>query len=490
MKKLLVTSVLFVVTVSFLWSAGQQQAAAVETMDEIVYLSAENHDAEQAVRDAWAAEFERITGVKVVLKTVSSKDANDSMLAQFMAGEFPDVAKYGTENLNALARQEFIIPLDPYIEKSPGMSKLKTMYPTAFTAHSVGGEVYGIPAEVGAKRALWVRTDVPNSLGLDMPTTLDELVGVMKKMRDGYPTPEGTKMSPLITKTYHHGYIAAIGNYFNVSIDPAIRRPLEGSFREGWDTPQFRDYAEFVKMLYDEQLMDPDHVLPQKASGTRTKLYAGKGAFIIMWAHNYQAMVTGLRENFTDAELDIVPPIVNPNGGVLGLSVVPGYRPFVITKDAASPAFVFEKFIETIYLTVDGALLQTRGVPNVNYRVENGVMVDNSDVSGVGMGLRSPFNPAIKFPYAMEPLTQKGSEIESKYDSYFSKYGDYIVADEPSAVVPDFDLIYDDMKDKKNEVFWKYVLGELSFDEMMSQFEAYKKEINFDAILKQINEAS
>ena len=49
-------------------------------------------------------------------------------------------------------------------------------------------------------------------------------------------------------------------------------------------------------------------------------------------------------------------------------------------------------------------------------------------------------------------------------------------------------MIYDDMKDKKNQLFWKYVIGEHSYDEMTKQFEAYKKEIDFDSILAEINQ--
>ncbi len=104
--------------------------------------------------------------------------------------------------------------------------------------------------------------------------------------------------------------------HFDVSVDPAIRRPGSRKFRDGWDSPQFKDYAQFVKTLWDEQLIDPDHALPQKASKTRSKLYAGKGAFIYMWAQRYQGMVTELRKSFPGAELDLVPPIVNPKGGV------------------------------------------------------------------------------------------------------------------------------------------------------------------------------
>lgn len=57
-------------------------------------------------------------------------------------------------------------------------------------------------------------------------------------------------------------------------------------------------------------------------------------------------------------------------------------------------------------------------------------------------------------------------------------------------VVPAYDMIQSDMGDKKDELFWKYVIGEHSFEEMMKQFEAYKKEVDFDSILAQINAQS
>ncbi len=489
MKRFLLITGLFMLALCFgAWAAGQQEAA-VEKMDRIVYLSVELHDSPE-LHDDWAAEFKRITGVDVVLKTVSSKDSQDSMMAQFMAGEFPDVVKYGTENLNILARQEFVVPLDPFIEKSPEMKKLKGMYPSAFGTHSVNGVVYGIPAVVGQKRALWVRTDIPDKLGLGMPRTLDEFVDSMKKMRDNVPTPDGGRMFPYISKTYHAGYISGLSNYFDVSPLPVMRRPGEKKFREGWDSSQFRDYAEFVKMLWDEQLIDPDHALPQKASKTRSKFYAGKGGYLFMWDWRYQEMVSKLRENFPDAEIALVPPIKNPKGGVLGMMVEPGYRPFCIMSSAKDPQFVWDNFIEPLFLETDGVMLQYRGIPNVSYKVENNIMMDNFDESGDHIGMRSPLNPDIEFPYQMAPLNQKAVEIQGQFDLWFSEVGDYAVAEEPSVVMPEFDMIEDDMDDKKDELFWKYVIGEHSFEEMMKQFEAYKKEVDFDSILAEINAKS
>ncbi len=485
MKKLILFLAALSVVCGAAGASGGREAVAPK-MERIVFLTTEYHDNPE-LHDAWEAEFKRLTGVDVELRTVSSKSANDLMMAQFMAGDFPDVCKFGGDKMGPLARQEFIIPLDSFIQKSPGMKKLWEMYPSSFDAHSVDGVVYGIPRLVGAKRALWVRTDILGKLGISMPGTLDELVASMKKIRDGYPAPDGKPMYPYISKTYHHGYIAGLANYFDVSINPAVKRPGQKKFREGWDSPQFKDYAQFVKMMWDEKLMDPEHALPQKASATRSKLYAGKGAYLFMWAHSYQDLITELRKNFTEAELDIVPAIRNPKGGVLGFSIVPGYRPFVIMKAAKDPQYVWDNFIENMYLNPEVVMLWERGIPNVEYRIENGIFVDNFKESGVHLNTRSPFNPEIKFPYKLPPLAEKAVEMELKFDSNFSKNQDYIVVDEPSTTVPAFDTIYGDFKDKKNQLFWKYVLGEHSFDDMMKQFEAYKKEVGFDDILAQIN---
>ena len=370
------------------------------------------------------------------------------------------------------------------------MQKLKDMVPSSFAAHSVNGMVYGIPEKVGAQRALWVRTDILDKLSLSVPKTLDEFVHTLKTIRAGYPAPDGKPMNPYISKTYHHGYIAGLANYFDVSVDPAVKRPSDTKFREGWNSPQFKDYAEFMKMMWDEGLIDPDHALPQKASGTRSKFYAGKGAYLFMWANRYQSMVEELRKNFPEAELTLVPPIRNPRSGALGMSVVPGYRPYCITKEAKSPQFVWDNLIEPFYLDTEVVTLEARGIPDVNYKVSGDTYVDNFEESGVHLGVGSPFNPGITIPYKLPPLAQRGADLVSSFNGWFAENAEHVVADEPTVTVTAFDDIYKDMKDKKHQLFWKYVLGEHSYDQMMEQFEVYKKEIDFDSILEQVNSSS
>ncbi len=483
-----IAATLLLLVATMAWSTGEAETSSGDGQT-IEFLTTHYHDASDEVRQAWVDEFRALTGVEVVYRTVSSKDAGETMTTQFMAGEFPDVVKYGGQSMNTLARQGFVIPLNGYIASSP-MDDLYRAYPTAFAAHSVGDDVYGIPEVVGAGRALWTRTDVLNDLGLSMPTTLDELVDTLRAVRDEYTNPDGSRMtSPYISKTYHNGYISGLSNYFDVRMEPVMRRPGESGFREGWDAPQFRDYADFVKMLYDESLIDPEHVLPQKASGTRSKFFSGQGAFIMMHAHLYQGLITGLQENFPNAAIEMVPPIENPEGGVLGLSVIPGYRPFAITSGAEDPQFVWDNFIEPIYFDPDVSMLHYRGIPDVSYRVEDGVMINNSDESETGLGLRTPLNPDIRFPYKLSPVLERGIELETQFGRWFAVHEDFVVADVPLVAVPEYEAIAADMGEKMQELFWRYVLGEHDFEAMIEQYEAYKREVNFDSILQKINDA-
>lgn len=146
-----------------------------------------------------------------------------------------------------------------------------------------------------------------------------------------------------------------------------------------------------------------------------------------------------------------------------------------------------DKFIETVILTNEGSMLLSRGIPGVSYKVVDNTFEDNFEESGTHMKTRPPLNPNIKFPYKLPPLMQRGAEMKAQFDEWFSENSAYAVAEEPSVSVPAFDMIHDDMKDKKNELFWKYVMGEHSFEEMMKQFDAYKKEVDFDSILAEIN---
>lgn len=486
MKRFLFLLLVAVTITASLFAAGKTESKETKKMDKIVFLTPEMHE-HRKYHKAFGEAWKEITGVEIELKTVSNVDADTAMISQFMAGEFPDVMQFGTENLNALVRQEFIIPLDEYINNSPGMSALKKKFPSSFEAHSVNGISYGIPTRVGSMRGIWVRTDILDALNLPIPTTIEEFVYTMKRIRDDYPGTNGKAIFPYISKTYHSGYMGVLSNYFDVSIDPVIKRPGDAKYRDGWDSPQFKDYAEFVKMMWDEKLIDPDHALPQPAAKTRSKFYSGSGAFLSMWAYRYSEMFPEVRKQFPNAEIAMVPPIVNPKGGILGVSVEPGYRPICISSACPDPEFVFKNFIEPMYLTVEGAMFKWRGIENIHYKIQDNTFVPNFEESGQVMGVEAPLNPDLEFPYKLSPLLEKGAEIEQEFGEWFSENSKYGISIEPTVSLPAFEVIKGDLTDKKNQLFWTYVLGKMSFEDLTRQYEAYKREIGFEKILNDLN---
>ena len=90
MKKMVVLVVIFLLAASMnIWAGGAQeektseQAEEKPVMDKIIYLSAEYHDSPDA-HEFWIEEFKNITGVDLEFRTVSSKDAGETMMAHFM----------------------------------------------------------------------------------------------------------------------------------------------------------------------------------------------------------------------------------------------------------------------------------------------------------------------------------------------------------------------------------------------------------------------
>jgi ABC-type glycerol-3-phosphate transport system substrate-binding protein len=483
-KKALVT-LLALVAAAVVYGAPASETAA-KPLDKIVYMETSFHGEEARIAP-FVAQFKKITGVTLEIQPVSSLGSDEIMIARFMAGDFPDIARPRVARLDAFVRQGFFVPLDGFIKSSPRMTRLKESNLQAFDAHTVDGKAYGVPTDMGQKGALWVRLDILKSLGLAMPTTLDEFIGYCRAVRDRYKGPEGIKTYPLVVRMDNTGYTQVIANYFDVTILPVIKHPGDARFREGWDTPQIKDYIDFIRLLYSEGYIDSEHALPQKSDVVRAKFASGKGSSFVYWYDRYSSVSKDVTKNFPKAEVGLLPPIVNPKGGVMGMSLTAGTTPVCITKGSKSPQFAWEQFIEKFFFDLDVRMLFAYGVPGVDYEIRDNAI---AALKGQAIDPWEPYDPDQKLPFKLPASAQKISDVQGAYNAGLAKNGYYASMSEPSVSVAGFDQIRDDMMDKKNQLLWKCVLGQITFEQLTSQFEAYKKEVGFADILAQINAKS
>ncbi len=171
----------------------------------------------------------------------------------------------------------------------------------------------------------------------------------------------------------------------------------------------------------------------------------------------------------------------------MGMSLTAGTTPLCITKGSKSPQFVWNEFVEKFFFDLDTVMLFSYGVPGKDYEIKDNTI---AALKGQPIGPWDPYDPEQKLPFKLPASAQKISDVQNAYNAGLARNGRYASMTEPSVSVAGFDQIRDDMMDKKNQLLWKCVLGKITFDQLKSEFEAYKKEVGFADILAEINAKS
>lgn len=164
--------------------------------------------------------------------------------------------------------QGILIPLDDYIteELTPNLYAFLEMYPEvkgAITAPD--GHIYALPqlnsAPIAYLSPWWVNIDYLNALGLtdaDLPTTIDGLLDLARRIRD--EDPNGNGEADEIAISAYDGFdglkiwLGAFGLPSNETyVDD------DGKMQYGMlDTERMTAWLSFIKTLYDENLMPKD----------------------------------------------------------------------------------------------------------------------------------------------------------------------------------------------------------------------------------------
>jgi putative aldouronate transport system substrate-binding protein len=148
------------------------------------------------------------------------------------------------------------------------MKAIKQRYPAAFDYASVNGRLYGMAGLNDNRQfatVLWIRDDWLKNLGLDAPTTIDELVEVARAFT--FKDPDGNGLNDtyglglqngLVSANF--GHITGILSAFGV---PAYEHSLyyreeNGKINFSYLNPGTKDALRLVQRMYREGLVDPE----------------------------------------------------------------------------------------------------------------------------------------------------------------------------------------------------------------------------------------
>jgi len=116
------------------------------------------------------AQFEQLhPNIRVKLEPYPDYNVyHQKMLVLYAAHVAPDVAMMDMGHFNALSKRKALLPLNPFIEKTPGFN-LKEFYEPIVKAHSYDGKLYVLPRDIAPMGLVYYNKKLFDEAGIPYP---------------------------------------------------------------------------------------------------------------------------------------------------------------------------------------------------------------------------------------------------------------------------------------------------------------------------------
>ena len=253
--------------------------------------------------DPVAKFLEKETGYHVEYEVLPMEN-DDEKLELIMANKEPiDIMKVTPSQYHQLAASGYLEPLDNLLV-THGKTLLEVNDDESWASAKINGVTYGIPENSPlpfAPDAIAIRRDVLEKLNVEIPTTLDAFYELLVRIK------EETDMIPL---TGYQAIIHQISGAFGVNAQWSVEN---GALTNRVEKTGMKTYIEFMKKLYEEELLDPQWPI-NNHSAARDKFGQGKAAMMASYGWGVSGvLVPTIEENF-NTKIDLIMGLENRNG--------------------------------------------------------------------------------------------------------------------------------------------------------------------------------
>ena len=432
---------------------------------------------------------------------VDSNKFYENLNVRFAGGEMPDVLVIDNLSLLPTYVDGGIIgelPIEEIREKAPNYTKVADANDdgTLWSTLIYNGKNYGVTNPMDAvPMAMFWRKDWLDKLGLEVPTTVDELHDVLYAFRNEDPNGNGLKDEvPLFDRAgwkmpEEYLYLWDTSTTFYPRDGKMTFEPLEENFKTG---------VKGMIQWYEEGILDPEFFT--RGSSARDTLLSGNlGGCTHDWvsAGNYN---TSLADAIPGFEMVPFAPPADQNGNVKErVSRYPGAG-WGISSMCSDPETVI-KFMD-YFFTEEGDALMNWGIEGDTYTVNaDGTRqftdkVLKSELTPIGylrsIGSQYRIGMCQDGDYEKAVMTEIGKEASDMYDSHPEWFG----TDMPPYADGEIELKYtaEDDTEYKNimasiqpyveEKFQSWVLGVNDFEADYEDFIAELKARGIDRALE------
>ncbi len=426
--------------------------------------------------------------------TISKNNANEVEAFNLMlsSGKLPDIIGYGTiSDLEKLGRDGGLIPLNDLIRQyAPNIQRMLDQ-DSAFrqTATSLDGNIYMIPQsfDLFSAEFYWIRKDWLDKLGLDVPSTVDELYNVLLAFRNNDPNGNGLKDEiPLIDRAGHNMpdeylYLFDTSTEFYPRDGIITFEPLSDGFVYG---------VQELAKWYREGLIDPE--IFTRGAKARDVLYsANLAGFTHDWPStgNYNRSLAESIPGFQN--IPIAPP-EDQNGNRVERSSRFPAAGWSISSQCTDPITVIRFF--DFFFTEKGSNLINWGIEGDTYIVnESGekeftsLVMNQQDktplayLRSIGVQYRIGMNQDGKYEYAfMTPEAKQATQLYNSnpqwYRSNTPVIGGKLILKYTEDDESEYKKLMSQIEPYVDEMFQKWLLNtshiEDDYDEFVAELES------------------
>lgn len=319
------------------------------------------------------AIFEK-TNVRLELNPIPSSDYITKQSMILSTNQMPDIIKVqGAPDVMATyASSGMFLNISDYWDYAPDYKAYYDSNPN-FSMYNSDGKTYGFmltayETNVIKGPTMVMRYDLLEKNGLEFPATMEDVLTVMKALKEIYPDSQPWSVRGNGGTQRFLRYVA----FMLGSGSDMYYEPKEGKWLYGQITDNYKAVLDYLSRAYEMGVLDVDYATMNNQLW-QEKMNTGKAFMYVENPVFASSMTTNLRVNDPDALLNIVPMPSNniTNSARAYLYNQPGDNEFILSADIENPEIAV-KFMNWCY-TAEGILTCNYGIEGVTFEFdENG----------------------------------------------------------------------------------------------------------------------
>lgn len=364
-------------------AAGESAEGEIKKPEKITIMVNGTVTTKVNNRDAFEKRWEELTGIDLEFIQPDHDAYYDVMGQTFASGaeNWPDAIIFGGSYYTGYAEEGALWDMTEAWENSELKASGRVTGEDVIENMKLDGKLYGFPVARGNGCITYVKKAWLDNCGLEVPTTYDEYLNMLKAFTEGDPDGNGVNGD-----TYGVSSAGIIGpeepyiNYlpeFYQDAYPSFAKGDDGVWYDGFTKDNFKDALTRLREAYAAGYMDKES-LTNGTNDCRNKFYEDKFGVFTYWAGTWNTnLKNNLIANGRDGELVALPPIKE-----VGTYIERSAPVWSITAACENPEGVYKYLIEAMLDGGDMQTLWSYGVEDVHWSTKAETILENTYEEG------------------------------------------------------------------------------------------------------------